>query len=58
MLTSPLTKNDLDAVRNIDLNIIKAAVASCDQLTQEIKDIVVTHLSRWPIVKHENVIVV
>ena len=57
MLISPLTKVDLDAVRNIYLNIIKAAVASCDQLTQEIKDIVVTHSSRWPIVKHEHVIV-
>ena len=57
MLTGPLTQVDLDAVQNIAVDIIKAAAASCAQVTQEIKDIVVTHLSRWPIVKHEHVIV-
>ena len=57
MLTGPLNPIDLDVVRNIAVDIIKAAVASSAQVTQEIKDIVVTHSSRWPIVKHERVIV-
>ena len=57
MLTGPLNPINLDAVQNIDVDINKATVASCAQVTQEIKDIVVTHSSRWPIVKHKHVIV-
>ncbi len=57
MLTGLLNPINLDVVQKIAVDIIKAAVASSAQVTQEIKDIVVTHSSRWPIVKHEHEIV-
>jgi hypothetical protein len=55
MLLGPLNPVGLDVLLNIAGDIILAAVASSAQITLEIKDIVVTHSSRWPIVKHEHV---
>ncbi len=57
MLTGPLTQIDLDALQNVAVDIIKAAAASGAQLTPKIKDIIITHSSTWPIVKHKHVIV-
>jgi len=57
MLTGPLTQVDLDKVRNIAVDIIKAAAASGAQISQDIKDIIITDSSTWRIVINEHVIV-
>jgi hypothetical protein len=57
MLTGPLTQVDLDKVRNIAVDIIKAAAASSAQISQDVKDIIITDSSTWRIVIKEHVIV-
>ena len=61
LLTGPLTQIELDAVRSIAVDIVRAAAVSENHggppLTQKIKDIIITHSSSWPVVMHEHVIV-
>jgi hypothetical protein len=59
-LTGPLNQIELDAVRSIAVDIVRAAAASENHgapLTQRMMDIIVSHSLSWPVVIHEHVIV-
>jgi hypothetical protein len=60
LLTGPLNQIELDAVRIIAVDIVRAAAASEHHgppLTQKMKDIIVSYALSWPVVMHEHVIV-
>ncbi len=61
LLTGPLNQIELDAVRSIAVDIVRAAAASKNHgpplTTQKMKDIIVSYSLSWPVVMHEHVIV-
>ena len=60
LLTGPLNQMELDAVRSIAVDIVRAAAVSENHgspLTKRMKDIIVSYSLSWPVVMHEHVIV-
>jgi len=60
LLTGPLNQMELDAVRSIAVDIVRAAAVSENHgspLTQRMKDIILSYSLSWPVVMHEHVIV-